>query len=47
MRSATLIYSPHLNEISPQKNGLTGPSYTTANFSPYFTALQVINNLEP
>ena len=30
MTSATLIYSPHLNEIPPQKRGLTGPSYTTA-----------------
>ena len=29
MTSATLIYSPHLNEIPPQKRGLTGPSYTT------------------
>ena len=29
MTSATLIYSPHLNEIPPPKRGLTGPSYTT------------------
>ena len=29
MTSATLIYSPHLNEIPPQKRGVTGPSYTT------------------
>ena len=29
MTSATLIYSPHLNEIPPQKRGLTGLSYTT------------------
>ena len=29
MTSATLIYSPHLNEIPPQKRGLTGAPYTT------------------
>ena len=32
MMSATLIYSPHLNEIPPQKRGLTGAPYTTAKF---------------
>ena len=29
MTSATLIYSPHLNKIPPQKRGLTGAPYTT------------------
>ena len=31
MTSATLIYFPHLNEIPPQRNGLTGAPYTTEN----------------
>ena len=29
MTSATLIYYPHLNEIPPQKRGVTGAPYIT------------------
>ena len=36
MTSATLIYSPHLYEIPPQKNGVKHPSYTTLLFFDYY-----------
>ena len=37
MTSATLIYSPHLNEIPPPpKRGLTGAPYTTNGLVHYF-----------
>ena len=37
MTSLALIYSPHFNEIPPQKRGVTGAPYTTIRDNLYET----------